>query len=335
MTQQEFHTLSQKYLEGQATPAEEAQLLAWHRAQPAPGPPGLSETQQQALEKRLWQALNEQIRPPVWFRPIRRLGWLSGVAACLALVLGTAYWFSARRAVSTTALHKPANNPRGIEIRNTTPTEQAVRLKDGTVVWLKQNSSVVYDRTFNQDRRTVYLKGEAFFEVKRDAARPFVVHAGDLVTEVLGTSFRIRPHPNTRKIEVIVRTGRVSVYAQKPNRRAEHNGVILTPNQRATFDVASQAIVPTLIEQPVPLPAAVASPPELVFQAASLHSVLATLTEVYGIEFVLVNPSVSTCQITADLTGLGLFTQLDLICKSIDATYEKRGTVVFITGDGC
>jgi hypothetical protein len=55
----------------------------------------------------------------------------------------------------------------------------------------------------------------------------------------------------------------------------------------------------------------------------------------YGVEIISTNPKSNDCLITADLNGLALFTQLDLICKSIGATYEKRGTVIFIKGDGC
>jgi ferric-dicitrate binding protein FerR (iron transport regulator) len=65
------------------------------------------------------------------------------------------------------------------------------------VVQLNPNSTISYPEHFGQKTRTVYLKGEAFFNIKRNPAKPFVVHTGDLVTEVLGTSFTIKSYENS------------------------------------------------------------------------------------------------------------------------------------------
>jgi ferric-dicitrate binding protein FerR (iron transport regulator) len=58
-----------------------------------------------------------------------------------------------------------------------------------------------------------------------------VVHTGDLVTEVLGTSFTIKSYENSKSI-VLVRTGKVSVYERKNEEKQKRNGVILTPNKK-------------------------------------------------------------------------------------------------------
>ena len=336
MTQQQFQLLAQKYLEGRTTEAEEAQLMEWMAAQPKEDIPGMNKSQKQAIERSIWRRMDRQIRPFRHHLTTVRLGWVSGIAACLLLGLWGLLMFMKDDTSRPGSEVADNHIPTGIEIKNTTHAEQAIRLKDGTIVWLKPSSSLLYDKSFNQTRRTVYLNGEAFFQVKRDTHRPFIVHAGALVTEVLGTSFRIKPKLVSKEIEVSVATGRVSVYTQSVSHKKEHNGVILTPNQRATFNANSLAIIPSLVENPQPIPAQ----PEqnqvsLVFQAASLQTVLNTLERVYGIQFIVVNPDSNNCLITADLTGLPLFAQLDLVCKSIEATYERRGTEVFINGEGC
>lgn len=336
MTQQQFQVLAQKYLEGRTSEAEEEQLMEWMATQPTEDIPGMTDHQKQAIERSIWQRMDRQIRPFRHRLPTVQLGWISGIAACLLLGLFGLFMFMKDDTSKPGSEVADSNVPTGIEIKNTTQAEQAVRLKDGTIVWLKAGSSVVYDKNFNQTRRTVYLSGEAFFQVKRDTHRPFIVHAGALVTEVLGTSFRIKPKLVSKEIEVSVATGRVSVYTQSVSHKKEHNGVILTPNQRATFNPSSLAIIPSLVENPQPIPTQSAlSQTSLVFQGASLQTVLTRLEEVYGIQFVVVNPDATNCLITADLTDLSLFAQLDLVCKSIEATYERRGTEVFITGEGC
>jgi len=333
MKQQEFNDLSKRYLEGTTTPEEEQFLLNWHRSQTKPLPEHLSPTQKKEVEKKIWQQLQAHIQPSK--KPLLiRWAWVSGLAA--SLLIG---WFLVNQeSISTAAIPlitslKP-NEQTGIEVRNTTNSEQEVRLEDGTIVRLKQNSSIVYDKNFNQAKRIVYLKGEAFFNVKRNTAKPFVVHSGELITEVLGTSFSIKQHEKNNTIEVVVATGKVSVYAEKTNHKSERNGVILTPNQRVIYDIASKNMMPGIVEKPILLPTV---NPEFsfIFKDASLEKVLEQLSLQYGIEFVISNPNAKDCRITADLDGLSMFTQLELICKSIDATYEKRGTVVFIYGEGC
>lgn len=332
MTQQEFNDLSKRYLEGKTTEEEENQLMDWFSAQPKQPNTNLSPTQKNGLEKRMWQHIHSQIQPESG-RIFVRLAWLSGIAACL--VLGFVWFSNIQSSENKKTSILPDREQVGIEVKNTAQLEQEVKLEDGTVVLLKQNSSIVYDKTFNQVKREVYLKGEAFFKVKRNVSKPFIVHTGDLTTEVLGTSFRIKHYEKANTIEVAVTTGKVSVYAEKPNRPAERNGVIITTNQRVMFDVTSKNIVPGIVEKPVPIAANEVIPPQLVFRETSLEQVLDALSKLYGIEFVIANPNAKDCRITADLNGLSLFTQLELVCKSIDATYEKRGTVVFINGDGC
>lgn len=333
MTQQEFNDLSKRYLEGKTTDEEEKRLMDWYNAQPKQLSTNLSPAQKNGMEKRMWRNLYAQIRPTSIVR-MTRLAWLSGIAACLTIGL---LWFINLNPSSVNKQLSVLTNREqvGIEVKNTTQLEQEVKLEDGTVIVLKQNSSIVYDKTFNQAKREVHLKGEAFFKVKRNVTKPFVVHTGDLTTEVLGTSFRIKHHEKANTIEVAVTTGKVSVYAEKSNQKSERNGVILTPNQRVVFDVVSKNIVPGIVETPIPIVVNQVNPPQLIFKEASLEQVLEGLSKLYGIEFVIANPNAKDCRITADLNGLSMFTQLELICKSIDATYEKRGTVVFIYGEGC
>ncbi|MPR35984.1 FecR family protein [Salmonirosea aquatica] len=331
MTQQEFNQLLKRYLEGKTTEQEDRLLAEWYETPANQVELSLSEAQKVGIEKRMWRSLQTRIRPAGGRRTIQ-LAWLSGIAACL--VLGFAWLYSQSDTEPEPRVATLVREQTGIEVKNTNPSEQEVTLPDGTTVLLAQNSSLVYEKTFNQARREVYLTGEAFFNVKRNVAKPFVVHTGELDTEVLGTSFRIRQNEKGKTTEVSVRTGKVSVYARGKNQQRERNGVIITPNQRAVYDASTHTITPGIVEKPVAVQSG-EKKTALVFREASFEKVLAELTRLYGIEFVISNPTVKDCRITADLNGLSMFTQLELVCKSVDATYEKRGTVVFINGDGC
>jgi transmembrane sensor len=332
MTQQEFNQLLKRYLEGQTTEQEDQLLTEWYESPGNQVELPLSEIQKEGIRKRMWQSIRTQIRPNK-NRRIVRLAWLSGVAACLALGLTWLYTQSRNKSESLVAVL--VREQTGIEVKNTNPTEQEVTLPDGTTVLLTQNSSLIYQKDFNLARREVYLTGEAFFNVRRDVTKPFVVHTGDLNTEVLGTSFRIRQSENGKTTEVSVRTGKVSVYSGNRAQQGESNGVIITPNQRVLYDATTHNITPGIVEEPMVVVPKEELKTGLMFQETSFEKVLDQLTRLYGIEFIISNPTVKECNITADLNGLTMFTQLELVCKSVDATFEKRGTVVFIDGEGC
>jgi ferric-dicitrate binding protein FerR (iron transport regulator) len=289
----------------------------------------ISSSKKDEIRSRIWKNIHSKI-PNKHFSKITKIGIgvVTSLAACLLLV----FLLNVR---TTEISDSKSVNTSGMEMKNMTLVDQKVLLKDGSLVILKPQSSLIYGKDFNIKKREVFLIGQAFFKVKRNVTKPFVVHSGDLNTEVLGTSFWVRSNARINQIEVSVTSGKVSVYSNKVSDNNNLNGVILTRNQKVVFDIVSKTINPTIVDNPLPILTPDFSKVQLIFQATPLQSVLSTMSKHYGVEIILTNPKSNDCQITADLNGLPMFTQLDLICKSIAATYEKRGTVIFITGEGC
>lgn len=89
--------------------------------------------------------------------------------------------------------------------------EYFVVLSDGTRVWVNSMSEFVYPVQFIGNRRVVQLKGEAYFEVKHDPARPFIVQVRDVETRVLGTAFNISAYENEESVYTTLLTGKVQV----------------------------------------------------------------------------------------------------------------------------
>lgn len=100
-----------------------------------------------------------------------------------------------------------------------------VTLADGTEVWLNSDSELEYPVKFTSDRREVRLKGEAYFIVKKDTEKPFLVHSGDYQLKVYGTEFNLNTYHNNR-IEAVLVKGSVGF---RPNRVVPE--VRLKPNQ--------------------------------------------------------------------------------------------------------
>ena len=83
-------------------------------------------------------------------------------------------------------------------------------LPDGSEVWLNHDSRKAYQDDFNSDTRTVTLTGEAFFEVKQDRQKPFIIETNNARIKVLGTSFNVRAYGEPNSTEVFVATGLVN-----------------------------------------------------------------------------------------------------------------------------
>ncbi|WP_303179208.1 FecR family protein [uncultured Butyricimonas sp.] len=108
--------------------------------------------------------------------------------------------------------------------------EYILVLDDGTRVWINSESELRYPVAFRDSVRKVYLKGEAYFEVKRDEKHPFVVETSELCTRVLGTEFNVQSYER-REVNITLVEGRVAV-----NKNGNGAGVILKPGENASYN---------------------------------------------------------------------------------------------------
>lgn len=132
---------------------------------------------------------------------------LASMAAMLALVLGTLFWFRAT----------PAEQPTAMAYQTVKGGRGTVRLADGSKVELNTATSI--RSAMAPDAREVWLdRGEAFFDIVHRPDRRFVVHAGPRTITVLGTRFSVRREGD--RITVAVLSGRVRVEDTKPKELA-------------------------------------------------------------------------------------------------------------------
>lgn len=128
-------------------------------------------------------------------------------------------------------------------VYNTVTTPKGVMytitLADGTRCWLNTASSIKYPAAFVGDERRVVVTGEAYFEVAKDAKRPFVVNADNSDIKVLGTSFNVNAYPNEPAVRTTLLEGKVEVTVPGPGLRE-----VLKPGQQAsaTRDKAGLAL---------------------------------------------------------------------------------------------
>lgn len=106
--------------------------------------------------------------------------------------------------------------------------EYQLILSDGTRIWMNAESTLRYPTSFVEEKREVFLEGEAFFEVAKDAKHPFIVHTSRHSVEVLGTSFNISAYPDY-KVYTTLAEGRIKVSTARAS-------VVLNPDQQAVIE---------------------------------------------------------------------------------------------------
>jgi transmembrane sensor len=132
-------------------------------------------------------------------------------------------------------IYNTLTNPRGSRVVSLT-------LSDGTNVWLNSESSLRYPVIFNGHDRTVEIKGEGYFEVKKKVDQPFIVHVEKgAKIEVLGTTFNLNAYPDELDIKTTLLDGsvRVAGVVLKPGQQAWLEGQKIVLNKVDTSDVVA------------------------------------------------------------------------------------------------
>lgn len=124
-------------------------------------------------------------------------------------------------------------NVRTLAVRTNPGVVSAFDLPDGSKVWLNANSELRYLSDFNADTRTVELTGQGYFEVTKNAHKPFIVKADkDYSVEVLGTSFNVSAYKDESMIETTLVEGSVKLNVVSGGKRMTQ---MLKPNEKAEY----------------------------------------------------------------------------------------------------
>jgi ferric-dicitrate binding protein FerR (iron transport regulator) len=290
----------------------------------------------QAIEKKAFVAENAISRTKIM--PFYRRPAFTWVSIAASVVFGLIIYFlsppKATRQERVVAKETPL-----IEKVNSTAQPVTILLADGSSVFLQANSQLSYPRKFKNEKREVYLSGEAFFEVAKNANQPFIVYTNELTTEVLGTSFNVKAYQKDQKITVEVHTGKVLVSTKMENQQTQkQEKILLLPTQQLIFNRATVQIQKSVMsKQKIDTLTEIKQTFE--FEDAPAVEVFEKLKNIYHVDIVYDKTLLANCLITLSLTDEPLFEKLDIICKAIEAKYEtieKQGnSEIRIQSKGC
>jgi ferric-dicitrate binding protein FerR (iron transport regulator) len=164
-----------------------------------------------------------------------------------------------------------------IEIAVAYGEEKHLFLPDSSEIWMNAGTTVKYPAKFDKSQRTVYLSGEAYFSVKKDAGKPFIVQTKDLSVKVLGTKFNVKAYPDESKTTTTLTSGKIEV-----NTSLTKEALILNPNEQLTFDNQTSKINIETI--PSDETTAWVSG-QIIFANASFKDILQTLERRFDVSF--------------------------------------------------
>ncbi|HEY9046048.1 MAG TPA: FecR domain-containing protein [Ohtaekwangia sp.] len=218
--------------------------------------------------------------------------------------------------------------PKGKDVQYQTASNTlTVSLPDGSQVTLNSHSSLSYSASYNDDNRTVALKGEAFFNVTRNPQKPFIIQANDAQVEVLGTSFNVLAYDSLSAVEVVVETGvvKLSVPALKTEVKLEagQKGIYSRQASQLSSKVNDDINFQSWNTR------------KIVFEEEDLRTVIATLNRIYQANITVAADIPASCAVTVTFDHQSLEAVLRVLENTLNLTYKINGNQIEITAAGC
>ncbi|NDV59410.1 FecR family protein [Bacteroides sp. 519] len=228
------YELIARYLAGECNDDEKAQLHNWSSQHP------------ELMDEltRIWQETPSENFNPDIEQALQTVGrridakskpqlrklilWFSSAAAVILIAIGIITFWNVDSSPTT-----PVTDL--LTLQSDTGIVEYT-LPDGSKVWLNASSFLQYPEAFTGNTREVHLDGEAFFDIAPNADKPFIIHANNTLTRVVGTSFAVRAIKDESEVVVTVSTGVINFSAEGETEHLElrpgEQGVCITEEKK-------------------------------------------------------------------------------------------------------
>lgn len=321
MTEFEFDRLLDLYKKNRLTAEEKKMVDDWFQQMDSGAETPLNDADKNRLKRNILQTISNSgdasIESHVTSdRESPRWTWLK-VAASVSIIFVFG-WLTWRFAFAPEELKSYASSG----------TVTKIALPDGSLVWLKGQSSLQAPLVFDSQIRKVFLEGEALFEVAKDAKHPFVIQCGQVTTTVLGTSFNLKALSGS--VELTVLTGKVSLTSTH-----DKTGIVVMPNEKVIFDARKSLIASEKILIEEKLATTDGTEYQMIFNDVALDKVFERIEKKFDVKISLSDEGLRQCKIRADFSDQSLENTLDMICQALDFHYVINDKEVRLTGEKC
>ena len=199
-------------------------------------------------------------------------------------------------------------------------------LPDGSTAFLNKQTELEFEYNPREKTRKVKLKGEAYFSVKHEEEKPFIIEADEILVRDIGTEFNLKAYPDKDTIEIVVTQGEVQFYTQKDP------GLNLKAGEKAIYSKRSKEFY--RIEKPDTNTLAYKTK-VFSFNNTDLRSVVSLLNEVYNSKISLASESLYTCRLTANFKEDNPEIIVEVIAETMGLELTKKDDQLILSGKGC
>jgi ferric-dicitrate binding protein FerR (iron transport regulator) len=335
MNEIQLSELLDRYLDGTCTSEEKRVIDNWLEShEDKPGFTGsLSDHKKEQLKLRMFNAISRgvdvNVSPKPVVRSMYKSWWLRVAAAAVLLVFA--------KVIIIDVVLAPAKftETAVVDMVITNRTKNIIKqmLPDSSVVWLSPDASLSYPKIFAAASRNVTMQGECFFEVTKNARRPFIISSEHIITKVWGTSFRVLDNKAISAAIVTVVTGKVSVSKKGSNgdrARAKlvAGEVMLLPKDEVIYNKNTDLLVAS--KQADISALNIYKHIDLSFENARLTEIVDVLNRKFDANIKIQDEGLNKAVMTADLTGLNLPEVLEVLKASMKLNYEVTNDLIVL-----
>lgn len=228
----------------------------------------------------------------------------------LALAIPFTYWI--------------AQNPKTTDESFTTiycafGDKTSVFLPDSSQVWLNSGSKLTFNNNFKNGSRQLYLEGEGYFSVKKDAENPFLINTSDLNVKVLGTEFNLKAYPDEDDVSVTLVNGSLQV-------NNSESTAMVVPNQKLLYKKETHKLT---VEDLTDLaPETEWTNGRLVFRNVSLEELERKLERWFDVEIEFADEEVKERRFSGTLERESILEVISYFGISQYVDYQIKGNVI-------
>ena len=199
-------------------------------------------------------------------------------------------------------------------------------LPDGSTAFLNKETKLEFEYNPREKTRKVKLKGEAYFTVKHEEEKPFIIEADEILVRDIGTEFNLKAYPDKDTIEIIVTQGEVQFYTRNDS------GLNLKAGEKAIYSKRTKEFY--RIEKPDTNSLAYKTK-VFSFNNTDLRSVVMLLNEVYNSKIGLASESLYNCRLTANFKEDNPEIIVEVIAETMGLELTKKEDQLILSGKGC